>query len=116
MTIQYIDPQERWSEAIVHNGVVYYTSVPTNLIADAYLQTKSALTEIDNMLARVNSNKNLILDATIFISDKTDLTGMNKAWDEWVTKGRAPVRCTVQAALMNENYKVEIKIVATINL
>ena len=103
MTIQYIDPQERWSEAIVHNGVVYYTSVPTNLIADAYLQTKSALTEIDNMLARVNS-------------DKTDLTGMNKAWDEWVTKGRAPVRCTVQAALMNENYKVEIKIVAAINL
>lgn len=37
---------------------------------------------------------------------------MNAAWDAWVVPGSAPVRCTVQAKLMNPKYKVEIKIIA----
>lgn len=114
MTITRIDPDTRWSEAVIHNNVVYYTSVPANLVADAYEQTKSALTEIDTLLARVNSDKTQILDATIFLVDKADFAAMNKAWDEWVVNGHAPVRCTVQSGLMNESYKVEIKIVAAI--
>lgn len=115
MTIQYIDPAERWSEAIIHNGLVYYTSVPTNLSNDAYIQTQSALAAIEQMLVRVKSSKNMLLDVTIFIADKADFGAMNQAWDEWVVKGRAPVRCTLQTGLMNEAYKVEIKIIAAIN-
>lgn len=49
---------------------------------------------------------------TIFLADKADFEGMNKAWDAWVAKGSAPVRCTVQAQLMHPEYKVEIKIIA----
>lgn len=116
MTITRIDPSERWSEAIIHNQVLYYTSVPTNLENDAYLQTKSALAEIDKILARVNSDKTRILDVTVFLVNKNDFTNMNKAWDEWIIKGKAPVRCTVQAELMKPEYLVEIKIVAAINL
>jgi len=115
MTITRIDPDDRWSEATISNGVIYYTSVPANLVNDAYEQTKSTLSEIDKILARVNSDKTHILDATIFIVDKADFPAMNKAWDEWVVKGKAPVRCTVQSGLMNDKYKVEIKIVAVIN-
>lgn len=114
MTIVRIDPDERWSEAVIHNNMIYYTSVPTDLVADAYVQTKSALMEIDAILARVNSDKSQILDVTIFLVDKADFSAMNKAWDEWVVKGQAPVRCTVQSGLMNERYKVEIKIVAAV--
>lgn len=114
MTITRIDPDDRWSEAVIHNDVIYYTSVPANLVADAYEQTKSALTEIDTMLARANSDKSQILDATIFIVDKADFAAMNRAWDEWVVKGKAPVRCTVQSGLMKDSYKVEIKIVAAV--
>ncbi|MBW2934647.1 Rid family hydrolase, partial [Klebsiella pneumoniae] len=55
-----------------------------------------------------------ILDATIFLADKNDFAAMNKAWDAWVVAGHAPVRCTVQAGLMNPKYKVEIKIVAAV--
>ena len=40
---------------------------------------------------------------------------MNKAWDEWVVKGKAPVRCTVQTGLMKKEYLIEIKIVAAVN-
>lgn len=115
MTITRIDPAERWSEAVIHNNVIYYTSVPTNLENDAYQQTQSALAEIDKILARANSDKTRILDATLFLVNKSDFAAMNKAWDEWVAKGRAPVRCTVQAALMKPEYLVEIKIIAAVN-
>jgi len=30
-------------------------------------------------------------------------------------KGKAPVRCTVQAGLMKKEYLIEIKIVAAVN-
>ena len=114
MTIKRIDPADRWSEAVIHNNVIYYTSVPSDLINDAYAQTKSALAEIDQILARANSDKSQLLDVTIFLVNKSDFTAMNKAWDEWVAKGSAPVRCTVQAGLMKDEYLIEIKIVAAI--
>lgn len=115
MTITRIDPAERWSEAVIHNNVIYYTSVPTDLSDDAYLQTKSALAEIDQILARASSDKTRILDATLFLVNKSDFSAMNRAWDEWVAKGKAPVRCTVNAGLMKQEYLVEIKIIAAAN-
>ncbi|OCG28549.1 hypothetical protein A9G11_10525 [Gilliamella sp. wkB108] len=115
MTIIRLDPEDRWSEAVIHNKLIYYTSVPTNLENDAYKQTQSALAEIDKILARANSNKTRILEATLFIANKHDFTAMNQAWDEWVAKGSAPTRCTVQAGLMKKEYLVEIKIIAAVN-
>ncbi|MGO4742127.1 RidA family protein [Serratia quinivorans] len=114
MNIERIDPDQRWSEAVVHNDTVYYTSVPENLDDDATAQTANALAAIDVILARVGSDKSRVLDATIFLADGADFAGMNAAWDAWVVAGSAPVRCTVQAKLMNPKYKVEIKIIAAL--
>ncbi|WP_127956753.1 RidA family protein [Serratia microhaemolytica] len=114
MTIERIDPAHRWSDAVIHNGVVYYTSVPENLDADASAQTANALAAIDSLLARVGSDKSRILDATIFLANSTDFAAMNAAWDSWVVPGAAPTRCTVEAKLMNPKFKVEIKIIAAL--
>ncbi|CAI1685337.1 putative endoribonuclease L-PSP [Serratia quinivorans] len=114
MNIERIDPADRWSEAVVHNDTVYYTSVPENLDDDATAQTANALAAIDVILTRVGSDKSRVLDATIFLADGADFAGMNAAWDAWVVAGSAPVRCTVQAKLMNPKYKVEIKIIAAL--
>jgi len=114
MTIQRLDPEHRMSEAVVYNNTVYYTSVPENLDEDAEAQTANALAVIDGILARVGSDKSKILDATIFLVEKEDFAAMNRAWDAWVSPGNAPVRCTVQAQLMNPKYKVEIKIIAAL--
>ncbi|EMH1200549.1 TPA: RidA family protein [Serratia marcescens] len=114
MNIERIDPDQRWSEAVVHNETVYYTSVPENLDDDATAQTANALAAIDVLLARVGSDKSRILDATIFLANTADFAAMNAAWDAWVVTGSAPVRCTVQAQLMNPKYKVEIKIIAAL--
>ncbi|WP_273865269.1 RidA family protein [Serratia ureilytica] len=114
MNIERIDPDQRWSEAVVHNETVYYTSVPENLDDDATAQTANALAAIDMLLERVGSDKSRILDATIFLANTADFAAMNAAWDAWVVAGSAPVRCTVQAQLMNPKYKVEIKIIAAL--
>lgn len=114
MTITRIDADARWSDAVIHNQTLYYTGVPENLDADAFEQTANTLAQIDAVLARQGSDKTRILDATIFLVDKSDFAAMNKAWDTWVVAGHAPVRCTVQAGLMNPKYKVEIKIVAAV--
>lgn len=114
MTIQRLDPEHRMSEAVVYNNTVYYTSVPENLDEDAEAQTANALAVIDRILTRVGSDKSKILDATIFLVEKEDFAAMNRAWDAWVSPGNAPVRCTVQALLMNPKYKVEIKIIAAL--
>lgn len=112
MNIERIDPAQRWSEAVIHNDTIYYTSVPENLDEDATAQTTNALAAIDTLLARVGSDKSRILDATIFLANGDDFAAMNAAWDAWVVAGSAPVRCTVEARLMNPKFKVEIKIIA----
>ncbi|WP_313111641.1 RidA family protein [Pseudescherichia sp.] len=114
MTIKRIDAEARWSDAVIHNQTLYYTGVPENLEADAEAQTANTLAQIDAVLAKQGSDKTRILDATIFLADASDFAAMNRAWDAWVVAGHAPVRCTVQATLMNPQYRVEIKIIAAI--
>lgn len=112
MNIERIEPARRWSEAVIHNDTIYYTSVPENLEGDVTAQTANALAAIDLLLTRVGSDKSRILDATIFLANGDDFAAMNDAWDAWVVPGSAPVRCTVEARLMNPQYRVEIKIIA----
>ena len=114
MTIERIDAEARWSDAVIHNQTLYYTGVPENLEADAEAQTANTLAQIDAVLAKQGSDKTRILDATIFLADVNDFAAMNRAWDAWVVAGHAPVRCTVQATLMNPQYRVEIKIIAAV--
>ncbi len=114
MTIKRIDAETRWSDVVIHNQTLYYTGVPENLDADAFEQTANTLAQIDAVLLKHGSDKTRILDATIFLADSGDFAAMNKAWDAWVVAGHAPVRCTVQAKLMNPRYKVEIKIIAAV--
>lgn len=114
MTIKRIDAEARWSDAVIHNQTLYYTGVPENLEADAEAQTANTLAQIDAVLEKQGSDKTRILDATLFLADASDFAAMNRAWDEWVVAGHAPVRCTVQATLMNPQYRVEIKIIAAV--
>ncbi|WP_238084995.1 MULTISPECIES: RidA family protein [Pseudescherichia] len=114
MTIKRIDAEARWSDAVIHNQTLYYTGVPENLEADAEAQTANTLAQIDTVLAKQGSDKMRILDATIFLANTDDFAAMNRAWDAWVVAGHAPVRCTVQATLMNPQYRVEIKIIAAV--
>lgn len=106
-------PGKRLSEAVVVNGLIYTVQVPDSGKGDAREQTAETLGLIDSVLAELDSDKTRIVEATIFLADLADFDQMNEAWDAWVPEGQPPVRCTVQAALANPDWKVEIRIVAS---
>jgi len=112
MTILRINPEARWSDAVIYNQTLYYTGVPENTDADARAQTADILGQIDEMLQAQGSDKTRILDATIFLADRADFALMNEAWDAWVSKGHAPTRATVEARLARPDLLVEMTAIA----
>ena len=75
-------------------------------------QTESVLAKIDQLLAEAGSDKSRILSAQIFLPDMKDFAGMNAAWEKWIPAGQTPARATIEAALANAAYKVEIMCIA----
>jgi enamine deaminase RidA (YjgF/YER057c/UK114 family) len=97
----------------VHNGVAYLAGqVPEDASQDIQGQTAQVLAAIDALLARAGSDKSRILMTQIYLADLADFAGMNEAWDAWVAPGNAPPRATVQAALANPDWKIEVVVTA----
>ncbi|ABQ13552.1 RidA family protein [Dichelobacter nodosus] len=111
--IEYIDPEARYSEAAIHNGLVYLSGqVPEDAKADITGQTQSVLKQIDALLKRCGSDKAHILEATVFIADMADFAAMNEVWEAWTEKNCAPPRACVQAQLAFPDWKLEVKLIA----
>lgn len=107
--IQRLDVGPRLSEMAIHNGTVYLAGqVPEDASLDIEGQTRQVLAAIDALLARAGTDKTKLLMVQIFIADLADFEGMNRAWDAWVPAGHTPPRATVQAALANPAWRLEI--------
>ncbi len=105
----------RMSESAVYNGVVYLAGqVPDDATQDIKGQTQQVLAAIDRLLAEAGSAKSHILRAQIFLADLADFTTMNEVWESWVVAGQTPPRATVQAALANPDWKIEIVVTAAV--
>lgn len=103
----------RYSEAAVFNRVVYLAGmVPERGNTDIRGQTEDVLAQVVQRLAEAGSDKSCILRAQIYLSDIADIAAMNAVWDAWVTPGTAPPRATVQAALADPAWKIEIVVTA----
>lgn len=113
--IQRFDTGPRMSEMTVHNGVAYLAGqVAENDDLDISGQTREVLEQIDALLLRAGSDKSKILRAQIFLTDLADFAAMNAVWEQWVVAGHTPARATVQAALANPNWKIEIVVTAAV--
>lgn len=111
--VQRFDVGARLSEMAIHNGVAYLAGqVAEDASQDIQGQTAQVLAAIDALLARAGSDKSRILMAQIYLADLADFAGMNQAWDAWVAEGNAPPRATVQAALANPGWKIELVVTA----
>jgi enamine deaminase RidA (YjgF/YER057c/UK114 family) len=113
--IQRFDTGPRMSEMTVHNGVAYLAGqVAEDDSLDISGQTREVLEQIDALLSRAGSDRSKILRAQIFLVDLADFAAMNAAWEQWVVPGHTPARATVQAALANPNWKIEIVVTAAV--
>lgn len=113
--IQRLDVGQRMSEAAIHNGVVYLAGqIAEDATQDIGGQTAQVLAAVDALLARAGSDKSRILMTQIFLADLADFAGMNAVWDAWVSPGNTPPRATVQAALANPDWKIEVVVTAAV--
>lgn len=112
--IQRFQTDARMSQAVVHNGVVYLAGQVGETHEDVAAQTRTALAEIEALLAEVGSDKSKILMATIWLADIADFEAMNSVWDAWVDRSNPPARATGEARLVAPEYRVEIIVTAAV--
>ena len=113
--IQRLHVAARYSEAAIFNGVVYLAGmVPECEATDIRSQTADVLRQIEQRLIEAGSDKTRILRTQIYLKDITDIAAMNEVWDAWVVSGSAPPRATVQAALANPAYLIEVVVTAAV--
>ena len=112
MLIARLEANQRLSQAVVHNNLVFLTGQAGeqgNTVAE---QTAYALSEIDRLLDLAGSEKSNILYATILLSDMAGFAEMNSVWDKWVDTANPPARATMQAQMVKPSYLVEVIVVA----
>jgi enamine deaminase RidA (YjgF/YER057c/UK114 family) len=105
----------RYSEAAVFNGLVFLAGmVPERGDTDIRGQTQDVLAQVAQRLQEAGSDKSRVLRAEIYLTDIRDISAMNEVWDAWVVPGAAPPRATVQAALADPAWRIEIVVTAAV--
>ena len=113
MTIHRINSKDRLSAAATFEALVFLSGqVPTHT-QDIAAQTEEVLGKIDALLAEAGSDKDHILNATIYVQNiQRDFAAMNAVWSAWLSAGKAPTRTTLQAELARPEVLVEISVIA----
>lgn len=104
----------RYSEAVIHNGIIYVAGQVGDPAGDVAQQTRDILAALDEILAENGSDKEHILQASVYMADVSHVAEMNAVWDKWVVPGKEPARVCCQAPLVSPVYKVEITVVAAV--
>ncbi len=115
MLIARLEANQRLSQAVVHNNLVFLTGQAGEKGETVAEQTAYALSEIDRLLALAGSSKANILYATILLSDvAAGFAEMNSVWDKWVDQTNPPARATMEAKMVKPSYLVEVIVVAAV--
>jgi enamine deaminase RidA (YjgF/YER057c/UK114 family) len=113
VSIERHDPGEFFSQVVVHNDTVYLAGHVAR--GDSVEeQTSKVLSQIDERLARVGSDRSKLLTATIWLADIGTFAEMNRVWLGWIDRENKPVRATVEARLADPAYLVEVMVVAAL--
>ena len=113
MTITRIEPGARMSGAVVHGNTVYLAGQ----VGDGESvteQCRSALAEVDRLLAAAGTDKSKILQTLIYLSDIAYFGEMNAAWEAWVDPANTPARATGESKLATPEYLVEVIVIAAV--
>ena len=112
-----LDTSPRFSEAVVHNGVIYLAGqVPeATELGDAHTQMRSICAQIDRLLERAGSDKSRLLSATIYLKSFESYAAMNEVWTAWLPEGAAPARATVgSVSLAKDDWLIEVQCTAAV--
>ena len=110
--ISRIKTENRMSQIVIHNDIIYLAGQVGKPGDDVGEQTKTILKSVESLLNEAGSDKTRILQTTIWLDNMDDFADMNEIWDAWITPGTAPTRACSEAKLATPEYKVEVIVVA----
>ncbi len=106
---QYTNP--RMSKVVIHNDTVYLcgqVGVGGTSVAE---QTREALQRVEILLIEAGSDRQHVLQTTVWLADISDFDEMNQVWFE---EGFAPARACGEAKLARPDLKVELIVTAAV--
>ena len=109
-----------YSQAVVHNGIVYLSGQiaidpATNQLieGDVVAQTRRVLDNLAAVLEAAGSSLAGVLRTTVFLKDMADFPKMNEVYGQYFSAD-PPARSTVQAARLPRDVAVEIDAIAAV--
>lgn len=88
--------------------------VASDTSADMRGQTRQILDRLGQCLIEAGSNKTQVVSATVYVTDMSLKSEMNKAWLEWFDAAHLPARATVGVNDLEQGYLIEVCAVAAI--
>jgi len=109
-----------YSQAVIHNGIVYLSGQiaidpATNQLieGDVVAQTHRVLTNLKAVLEAAGSSLESVLKTTVFLKEMADFPKMNEVYGHYFS-ANPPARSTVQAAKLPRDVSVEIDAIAAV--
>jgi 2-iminobutanoate/2-iminopropanoate deaminase len=110
-----------YSQAVVHNGMVYASGqIPldpatNDLVNDNItIQTTQVLENLKAVLEAAGSSLDRVLKTTVYLRDMDEFPLMNEVYGKYFTSSW-PARATVQAARLPKDVRVEIDCIASVD-
>lgn len=113
-------PGGHYSQAVVHNGLVYISGqlpiMPNSSKRDVGSieeQTLQALQNLEQILIASNSSISGVIKVTVYISDVSLWGRVNEAYSQFF-RGHKPARAIVPTRNLHYGYQIEIEAIAAI--
>jgi 2-iminobutanoate/2-iminopropanoate deaminase len=115
-------PAGHYSQAVVHNGLVYVSGqLPIDPAADERRigtieeQTRQVLRNVAAVLEAAGSRLDRVLRMTIYVSDISLWGGVNAVYAEMLGEHR-PARAVVPVKELHYGYQIEIEAIAAVGV
>ncbi len=109
-----------YSQAVVHNGLVYVSGqIPLNpatgqvVAGDVAAQTAQVMDNLRAVLEASGASLDSVLKTTVFLADLGEFAAMNEVYGRYFA-ANPPARATVQAARLPRDARLEIDCVAAV--
>ena len=120
LTPQAPTPAGHYSQAIVHQGIVYVAGqLPINpgqkehVVGTIEEQTRQTLANLDAILQAAGSSRLHVLKVTVYVSDVSHWARVNAVYAEFFGDHR-PARTVVPVGKLHYGYEIELDAIAAV--
>ncbi|MBT5016833.1 deaminase [Candidatus Peregrinibacteria bacterium] len=100
-----------YSQAVVHDGLVFCSGQIALGVDGVEAQTKQVLVNLEAVLVAAGSARADVLKTTIYLANMNDFETVNEVYAEFFGDHK-PARATVEVSRLPKDVKVEIECIA----